>query len=191
MIACQFDELSVDTLRNRLVRGALAGIASLVPFGNEVHNAPVQLAGASDDDPAVAAVRYTISSDYFEATNTGVQLGNSNLAATLIERVVAAAEKLQVKYVISPECGHAYTTIRWDAPNIIGRPLPFKVVHVMELLGHRDIKTTLIYTQFISFESDDYHSAVAAETEKARQLIDAEFDYGCTYNDTLLFRKRK
>jgi 5-methylcytosine-specific restriction enzyme subunit McrC len=30
MIACQFDELSVDTPRNRLVRGALAGIASLV-----------------------------------------------------------------------------------------------------------------------------------------------------------------
>lgn len=30
MIACQFDELSVDTPRNRLIRGALAGIALLV-----------------------------------------------------------------------------------------------------------------------------------------------------------------
>jgi Fe-S oxidoreductase len=79
-------------------------------------------------------VSWTISSDYFEATNTGVQLGNSNMAATLVERVVAAAEKLKVKNVISPECGHAYTTIRWDAPNFIGRPLPFRVVHIMELL---------------------------------------------------------
>ena len=79
-------------------------------------------------------VSWTISSDYFEATNTGVQLGNSKMAATLVERVVAAAEKLKVKTVISPECGHAYTTIRWDAPNFIGRPLPFKVVHIMELL---------------------------------------------------------
>ena len=79
-------------------------------------------------------VSWTISSEYFEATNTGVQLGNSKLAATLVERVVSAAEKLKVKNVISPECGHAYTTIRWDAPNIIGRPLPFKVVHIMELL---------------------------------------------------------
>jgi len=79
-------------------------------------------------------VSWTISSDYFEATNTGVQLGNSKMAATLVERVVAAAEKLKVKYVISPECGHAYSTIRWDAPNFIGRPLPFKVVHIMELL---------------------------------------------------------
>ena len=79
-------------------------------------------------------VSWTISSDYFEATNTGVQLGNSKMAATLVERVVAAAEKLKVKNLISPECGHAYTTIRWDAPNIIGRPLPFRVVHIMELL---------------------------------------------------------
>ncbi len=79
-------------------------------------------------------VSWTISSDYFEATNTGVQLGNSKMAATLVERVVSAAEKLKVKTVISPECGHAYTTIRWDAPNFIGRPLPFKVVHIMELL---------------------------------------------------------
>ena len=81
-----------------------------------------------------ADVSWTISSQYFEATNTGVQLGNSGLAAELVERVVAAAEKLKIKTVISPECGHAYTTIRWDAPNIIGRPLPFKVVHIMELL---------------------------------------------------------
>jgi Fe-S oxidoreductase len=81
-----------------------------------------------------AGITWTISSDYFEATNTGVQLGNSAIAAELIGRVVSAAEKLQVKYVVSPECGHAYTTIRWDAPNIIGRPLPFKVVHILELL---------------------------------------------------------
>lgn len=79
-------------------------------------------------------VSWTVSSDYFEATNTGVQLGNSKMAATLVERVVAAAEKLKVKNLISPECGHAYTTIRWDAPNFIGRPLPFRVVHIMELL---------------------------------------------------------
>jgi Fe-S oxidoreductase len=103
-----------------------------------------------------AGISWTISSDYFEATNTGVQLGNSKLAATLVERVVSAAEKLKVKYVISPECGHAYTTIRWDAPNIIGRPLPFKVVHVIELLDElrRDGR---LKTQGFSEEKISYH----------------------------------
>jgi Fe-S oxidoreductase len=69
---------------------------------------------------------------------------------------VAAAEKLKVKTVISPECGHAYTTIRWDAPNIIGRPLPFKVVHIMELLDElrRDGR---LKTQGITDERLSYH----------------------------------
>lgn len=83
---------------------------------------------------AKAGVSWTLSSEYFEATNTGVQIGDSKIAAELSGRIVTAAEKLNVKYVISPECGHAYTTIRWDAPNFLNRKLPFKVVHIMELL---------------------------------------------------------
>ena len=81
-----------------------------------------------------AGVSWTLSSDYFEATNTGVQIGDSKIAAELSGRIVAAAEKLKIKTVISPECGHAYTTIRWDAPNFLKRRFPFKVVHIMELL---------------------------------------------------------
>jgi Fe-S oxidoreductase len=81
-----------------------------------------------------AGVSWTLSSDYFEATKTGVQIGDSKIAAELSGRIVAAAEKLKVKTVISPECGHAYTTIRWDAPNFLKKKFPFKVVHIMELL---------------------------------------------------------
>ncbi|KAA3619144.1 MAG: (Fe-S)-binding protein [Proteobacteria bacterium] len=87
-----------------------------------------------------AGVSWTISSDYFEATNTGVQIGSTPIARQLVERVVAAAEKLGIKTVIMPECGHAYSTLRWDAPNMLGRKLPFNVVHILELLDdlHRD-----------------------------------------------------
>ncbi|MCP4983925.1 MAG: (Fe-S)-binding protein, partial [Gammaproteobacteria bacterium] len=70
----------------------------------------------------------------FEATNSGLQIGNTEVAGVLIERIVAGAEKLKVKYVISPECGHAYTALRWEGPNFIGRPYSFKVVHILELL---------------------------------------------------------
>lgn len=62
----------------------------------------------------------------------------------------------------------------------------------MEMLGHRDIKTTLIYTQLVNFEGDDYHSATAKTTEKAEQLVEAGFEYVCpTPQDVMLFRKRK
>jgi len=81
-----------------------------------------------------AGITWTLSSDGFEATNSGIQIGVSDLAQEIVQRVVDAAEKLKVKGVISPECGHAYTALRWEGPNLIGRPYPFEVVHIVELL---------------------------------------------------------
>ena len=81
-----------------------------------------------------AGVSWTVSTKAFEATNSGIQIGSSPVAKELVSRVVDAAEALGVKYVISPECGHAYMAIRWDGPNLIGRPYKFEVVHILELL---------------------------------------------------------
>ncbi|MCF6316675.1 MAG: (Fe-S)-binding protein [Marinosulfonomonas sp.] len=81
-----------------------------------------------------AGLSWTISSVAYEATNVGVQIGSSPLAKEILERVVKAAEDLEVKYVISPECGHAYGAIRWAGPNLVGRQFKFEVVHIIELL---------------------------------------------------------
>ncbi|MCU7918603.1 MAG: (Fe-S)-binding protein [Candidatus Thiodiazotropha sp. (ex Epidulcina cf. delphinae)] len=81
-----------------------------------------------------AGVSWTISSEAFEATNSGIQIGNKDAAAEIVNRVAIAADKLGVKSVISPECGHAYMAIRWEGPNLIGRAYPFEVVHILELL---------------------------------------------------------
>ncbi|WP_127477818.1 (Fe-S)-binding protein [Sulfurivermis fontis] len=81
-----------------------------------------------------AGVSWTLSSEAFEATNSGIQIGASDIAREIVARIVTAAEKLQVKNVISPECGHAFTALRWEGPNLIGRPYQFQVVHILELL---------------------------------------------------------
>lgn len=81
-----------------------------------------------------AGVSWTFSSDAFEATNSGLQIGSSDLERQLLQRVVDAAEKLNVKNVISPECGHAYTALRFDGPNLLGRSYGFRVLHILELL---------------------------------------------------------
>ena len=65
------------------------------------------------------------------------------------------------------------------------------ILHVMQLLGHRNIKNTLVYTQLVNFESDDYHSATARTVEEARKLVETGFEYACTHDDIMLFRKRK
>jgi Fe-S oxidoreductase len=81
-----------------------------------------------------AKVSWTISSEAFEATNSGIQIGVSEIAAELVQRIVDAAEKLKVKTVISPECGHAYMAIRWEGPNLVGKAFNFKVRHILEVL---------------------------------------------------------
>ncbi len=78
---------------------------------------------------------WTISTDAFEATNSGIQLGVSDLAREILLRVVNAAERLRVKTVISPECGHAFTALRWEGPNLIGRRYTFEVLHILEVLA--------------------------------------------------------
>ncbi|KAA3628045.1 MAG: (Fe-S)-binding protein [Proteobacteria bacterium] len=81
-----------------------------------------------------AGKSWTISSEAFEATNSGIQIGSSDIARELVQRVVDAAEELGVKTVISPECGHAYTAIRWDGPNLVGKRFGFEVKHILEVL---------------------------------------------------------
>ncbi|MBI1175492.1 MAG: 4Fe-4S dicluster domain-containing protein [Sideroxydans sp.] len=86
-----------------------------------------------------AGKRWTLCSEAFEATNSGIQIGVSDIAKVLVQRIVDGAEKLKVKTVISPECGHAYTALRWEGPNLIGRPYTFEVLHILEVLdGFRD-----------------------------------------------------
>jgi integrase len=65
------------------------------------------------------------------------------------------------------------------------------ILHVMNLLGHRNKESTLVYTQLISFETDEYHSAIARTVEEARKLLEQSFEYVCQKEDIMLFRKRK
>ena len=81
-----------------------------------------------------AGASWTIPSAGFEATNVGVQMGSRDVAAALLSRIVEAAERLKVKCVISPECGHAYSALRWEGPNLLGRRYSFEVVQIAELL---------------------------------------------------------
>lgn len=99
----------------------------------EIMNYPEYLGGLAKIFKK-AGVSWTLSSDAFEATNAGIQIGASDIAREIVMRIVDSAEKLGVKNVISPECGHAFTALRWEGPNLIGRPYKFNVVHILEVL---------------------------------------------------------
>jgi len=122
-----------------------------------------------------AGVSWTISTEAFEATNSGIQIGVSDIAAELVQRIVDAAEKLKVKTVISPECGHAYMAIRWEGPNLVGKPFSFKVRHILEVLDEfrKDgrLKTTGMESKKLTYHDPCQIARRGGVIEQPRNLI--------------------
>lgn len=68
------------------------------------------------------------------------------------------------------------------------------ILHVMHILGHKNIKNTLIYTHLVEelFQGQDEYISKVTKTERdACALIEAGFEYICDFEEAKLFRKRK
>ncbi len=65
------------------------------------------------------------------------------------------------------------------------------ILHVKQLLGHRSINSTMIYTHLINFEGDEFTCKTAKTIDEAKGLIEAGFEYVTDMNSYKLFRKRK
>lgn len=65
------------------------------------------------------------------------------------------------------------------------------LLHVMKILGHKSIQNTMLYIQLVNFANDQYHSATATTVEEAQKLVEAGFEYVCSYDDVKVFRKPK
>jgi integrase len=66
------------------------------------------------------------------------------------------------------------------------------ILFVKQQMGHSQIRTTLIYTQLLNLNDDEWTCKTASNNTEATQLIEAGFEYVCTTpQDLMLFRKRK
>jgi integrase len=66
------------------------------------------------------------------------------------------------------------------------------LLHIKALLGHKDLRTTLRYTQLLeTLETDDYHCKTATNVKEATQLIGNGFEYIQEIDGIRLYRKRK
>lgn len=84
---------------------------------------------------------------------------------------------------------HFHTLRHWKATMEYHRTKD--ILYVMKLLGHKNITNTLIYTQLVEFEGDEYHSSVANNLGEAKKLIETGFEFVCKYHGAMLFRKLK
>ncbi|MEM1507887.1 MAG: hypothetical protein QW294_05475 [Candidatus Bathyarchaeia archaeon] len=66
------------------------------------------------------------------------------------------------------------------------------ILHVMRLIGHKNIKNTLVYMHLVEgLKDDEYICKVARTPEEIAQLIEAGFEYVCEHEGLKFFRRRK
>jgi integrase len=66
------------------------------------------------------------------------------------------------------------------------------LLYIKQLLGHKDLRTTLRYTQLLEgLENDEYHCKTATNITEATRLIENGFEYVTEIDGTKLFKKRK
>jgi hydroxymethylpyrimidine/phosphomethylpyrimidine kinase len=77
-------------------------------------------------------------------------------------------------------------TLGWDTKNID---------EVKEFLGHRNLDTTLLYIQLekalFQTDSDEFMVKAVKDPEEIKGLLEVGYEYICTKDDLLFFRKRK
>jgi integrase len=69
------------------------------------------------------------------------------------------------------------------------------LLHVQQVLGHRDIKSTMIYIHLehalFNTASDEFHVKTANTVAEACKLVEVGFEYVTTIDNVQVFRKRK
>jgi site-specific recombinase XerC len=65
------------------------------------------------------------------------------------------------------------------------------ILHVMRMLGHKNIQNTLVYTHLVEFHDDEFVCKTARTVDEARALVESGFDYVSEIDGVQLFRKRK
>jgi site-specific recombinase XerD len=117
---------------------------------------------------------------------------NSNLNAhrwNYDQQKTALAKKLQnprLKQIKFHTLRHFYATKEYSQTR--------NILHVKEMLGHRNINSTLVYTHLIpnEEEAEKYNHATAKTDIEAGELIDEAWTYVLTTpQGIMLFRKAK
>ncbi len=81
-----------------------------------------------------AGISWTTSLKARDAFNMGKIIGDGKLKKKLLMGIYDTALNLGVKKVLITECGHGFVAIRDDLPALVGKELPFEVIHIAELL---------------------------------------------------------
>ncbi|MDD4603431.1 MAG: (Fe-S)-binding protein [Bacteroidales bacterium] len=78
---------------------------------------------------------WTLSTAMYDVTNYAFFSGNNTEAARIADRLWKEMEHLRAQTLVLAECGHGSRAFRWEAPNFLKKPFPFKVETSVELIA--------------------------------------------------------
>ena len=65
------------------------------------------------------------------------------------------------------------------------------ILHVKEMIGHRQLSSTMVYTHLVHFETSDYHVKTAKTVKEACELAKAGFTFFTQIDAVQIFRRPK
>lgn len=118
----------------------------------------------------------------------GPNVSLANFRTTFIRRRKRIAQQLA-----NPRINKItfHTFRHWGATMLFHKTK--NILYVKQQLGHKCIENTMVYTQLLNFESDEWHVAHARTLEEEDKLIQAGFEF-VRYNEkdqVAIYRKRK
>jgi Fe-S oxidoreductase len=78
---------------------------------------------------------WTLTSTDFDITNYGFFAADAEGAGAISAKVIERAEALGVEELVVAECGHGYRSLRWEAPEWLGRAPRVRITSFVEKMA--------------------------------------------------------
>ena len=78
---------------------------------------------------------WTMSTRRFDATNFGLFSGEEEKRNEMAQRLVDEMERVGAKVLALSECGHSYWAMKHAAESWLGKPFPFEVKNIVEMIA--------------------------------------------------------
>ena len=82
-----------------------------------------------------ASESWTLSSVMYDVTNYAYYSGNMEESRLIAKRMWDEMDKLQCNTLVLAECGHGSRALKWESPNYLQKPFPFKVKTSIEMIA--------------------------------------------------------
>jgi Fe-S oxidoreductase len=100
---------------------------------------------------------WTMSSRRFDATNFGLFSGEADKRNAMAQRLVDEMQRLGAQVLVLSECGHSYWAMKHAAASWLGKPLPFEVKNIVELIAEYIAEGRINLDPSVNLERITYH----------------------------------